>query len=247
MDGSGAIVERWEVPRDLVLSIAAGSGKMWATVTSENYQERRAKQFDPETESAPIVDRLLDLLPGGKVEPRGKVEVGAEIVSFSGGKTGRARVDCFAADQTKQDYHYPYCTAIEPGGWRKVGLRDGPPLACGDYLVEILDLLAESDLPHRNKKPQIAIRRLDTGEVVRTKPFRRGQAVACGASGELLVGSTDVQALSLPDLKPVWRMVSPRGRVVALASAHDRVWVATSSGRVASLDRTAPRGHRGSI
>jgi hypothetical protein len=83
-----------------------------------------------------------------------------------------------------------------------------------------------------------------TGTVAENR--RTGQAVACGASDELLVGSTDVQAVSLPDLKSLWRTASPRGSVVALVSTHDRVWVATSSGRLASLDRTAPRGRGGS-
>jgi hypothetical protein len=107
VDQSGSIPDGWELTRAIVFSVAGRDGKYWATATSESFQERQAQQFDPATQSGPVVDRLLELLPGGKIEQRGKVEVNAQIVSFSGGRDGRSRVDCFRADRTKHTYRYP--------------------------------------------------------------------------------------------------------------------------------------------
>jgi hypothetical protein len=233
VDAKGSVVQRWEPSPSFVFSIASKGGRRWATISGELPPRTREAHFDPRIQTGPVIDLLVELLPGGKIEERGKVEMGAHVAAFVGGKNGRGRVDCVPADLTKTTYHYPYCTVAETGGWRATGLWDNPPLACGSYLIEVLDQLAGSDLPHRNKHPQVVVRRLDTGEAVNTKPLARGQAVACGSPGELLIGRQDIRGLSLPDLKPLWDAPSPGGRVVALARGQDRaLWVATSSMKV---------------
>lgn len=230
-DETGTVRERWESSPGFIFSIATDGAKRWATVSGAPASRPRMARFDPTTQPGPLVDLLVELLPGGKTAVRGKVEMGAQIAAFGEGGKGRSRIDCVPADLSKSSYRYAYCTVADTGGWRRTGLWNRTPMACGGYLVEISDERGVIDERLPGAGPQVTVRSLYTGEKLQTRRYARVPVVACGASGEILVGGRDIRALSLPALDLIWRTSSPRGNVTALARGADgSVWVATALG-----------------
>ena len=234
VDPQGAVQDRWDRP-ELIFSVASQAGKRWATVSGKRPLPFHQEAFDPEQKIAPIIDQLIALAPGGKVAPGAKVELNAMVTALASGTPARARIDCVPANRARESYHPAYCAATGPAGWRKAGVWDRPPIACGAYLIEVYDKLGGGDKPLREQAPQVVARRLDDGQVAARQPLAPGHAVACGGPGELLLGRSGVRALSLPDLKPLWHRVAARGRVVAVARSGDSVWAAMSSGTVVPI------------
>ena len=236
LDFEGKTLDRWEV--DPLRDIASSDGRIWGSAFG-----KVSARFAPfhrgsvETNPRAMTDRLVELVGGGRVEERGPLEGDATIAAFGAGETRSLRVDCFASDDGECCTHDAYCVAVGDSGWRKIGSWDRLPFPCGPYLIEVFDPVARAGMRLRpSEKPLITVRRLEDGTVAMQRPLTPpGRLIVCGAPGELLVGLNDVQGWSLPELKPLWKRRSPRGRVTALARVGDEVLLATGSGALVTL------------
>jgi hypothetical protein len=237
LDPEGTILERWTP--GFVLGIASSGDKRWATIFGDRPRVTAVDpDIDVETTRRPMADKLVALAGAGRVEERERIELDARIAAWGAGDEASVRVDCVPANDTKSHYHPPYCVAGGTRPWRKVGVWDRLPFPCGKYLIEVQ---ASRALPGARRDPEqtprLTIRRLEDGAVAMTRSLRPEQIVTCGGTDELVVGLTDVQAWSLPELELRWRARSTRGKVTALARAGDQVLVATASGALETLQR----------
>jgi len=231
MTSQGRVVDRWDPGRRFLSSIFSEGGQRWATFYEPEKRQQHQDKFGRDPWPGLPSDPLTELLRGGELAERQTVEPLLKLRSFHGGADGTRLVGCVPSDETKLHHHPAYCLAAEPGGWREIGRWTSLPVVCGSYLVETF----EGSADRSSEKPGITVRRLASGDKVGERTTAPGQAVACGADDELLVGKTEVQGLSLPDLRPLWRLPSPGGRVVALARDGDRVLASTPAGTVDSL------------
>jgi hypothetical protein len=236
LDFGGKTVDRWEV--DPLRDVASADGRVWGTAFGERSLRWGPVQYgNVETNPRRKGDRLLELLPGGRVEERGPVETDATIAAFHPGRSGPLRIDCFPENEFEGASHVSYCVAVGEAGWRKIGSWDRLPFPCGPYLIEIFDPVARAGMRLRpSEKPRITVRRLEDGTVAVQRPLTPpGRLIVCGAPGELLVALNDVEGWSLPELRPLWKRHSSRGRVTALARVADEVLLATASGAFVTL------------
>jgi hypothetical protein len=235
----GGLLEQWKT--DDLLSIASRNGRRWATAWPSR-PHRVPEGINLEKEPKAVISPLLELMLGGKVEPRGWVEIEAQIASFDGGSNGISRVDCIPRSETMEPFYPAYCAAAGSGGWRKIGSwNEPPPFSCGRYLVEMDDGESHGGAPRRGNEAEVVIRRLDNGEIAGQRRLPRDQAVACGSPGELLLAGAAVEGWSLPELAQLWRVPMRHGRVVAVVRVGDEVLAATAAGTIARISQ-APVG-----
>jgi hypothetical protein len=236
LDFDGKIIDRWEV--ELLRDIASADGRVWGAAFGSLSSRRGPVQHgNVETNPRRKSDRLLELMPGGRVEERGPLEADATVAGFYAGDAGPLRIDCFPENELEGRSHVSYCVAVGEAGWRKIGSWDRLPFPCGPYLIEIFDPVARAGMRLRAyEKPLITVRRLEDGTVAMQRPLTPpGRLIVCGGPGELLVALNDVEGWSLPELKPVWKRHSPRGPVTALARVGDEVLLATAPGPLVTL------------
>lgn len=229
---NGEVRARWIV--HLGTSVASGGGRRWGTTLGEG-RPRDEGDLDIEVQSLPMSDRLVELLDRSEVADRGALEMDAHIAAIQSGVGGEVRIDCTRKGFYEMWDHPAFCAAHGEAEWRKAGRWDRLPFSCDAYLIEIYSGDFGAAKPRRGRAPWLTVRRLANGEVAADRQISAGPAVACGAPGELLVGRTDVQGWSLPDLKPLWKSRIGGGRVTALARVGDQVFVSTASGSFSTL------------
>ena len=211
----GRIGETWNMPHDVLHSVAAWKGARWATVSGYFWR------------ASP--DGLLELLSGGKVVrhaeiPAVKVDVRFEVPWNAVLHLGPAgeRIFCVPHECGPDFCHYSYCYRGDGDKvvWQQFGRWWFQPVPCGDYLIE-----QEYAVPDRHlsfPRNRTIVRRITDGVQVATVRTGADTGISCAGPDEFLLNAgKSITSFSLPSGRRRWSMPVPVrvGNVVQLARA----------------------------
>jgi hypothetical protein len=224
----GKEIDRWEFPNDGVRSVASRAGRRWAT----------------------LMNRMVELLPGGKTElvfqplpapPDVGSEHGKKVQTRTSarlqlGPSGE-RVFC-VPEESHHDgpCHYGFCYRNDNVIWNESGTWTEIPLVCGDYLVEPERRWSRGTYPlHHHHR--IVVRRISDGVKVAAAPVQPSTVVECGAPGAVLLADTSVRAVQLSTGRRPWSAPVRSGHAVAIAQVGGCTTVLTNRGMMTNICR----------
>jgi len=224
----GEKIDRWEFPNDGVRSVASRAGRRWAT----------------------LMNRMVELLPGGKTElvfqplpapPDGGSEHGRKVQTRTSarlrmGPVGE-QVFCVPEEAYHEGpFHYGFCFRNDQVVWNESGTWTEIPLVCGDYLVEPERRWSRGTYPlHHHHR--IVVRRISDGVKVAAAPVQPSTVVECGAPGAVLLADTSVRAVQLSTGRRPWSAPVRSGHAVAIAQVGGCTTVLTNRGMMTNICR----------
>ncbi len=228
LGADGKKIDRWEFPNAGVRSVASHAGRRWAT----------------------LMNRMVELLPGGRTEPvfeplPAPPDVGSEhgekvqtrtSARLRLGPSGE-RIFC-VPEESHHDgpCHYGFCFRNDQVIWNESGTWTWLPLVCGDYLVEPERRWDRGTYPlHHHHR--IVVRRISDGVKVAAAPVQPSTVVECGVPGAVLLADTSVRAVQLSTGRRLWSAPVRSGHAVAIAQVGDCTTVLTNHGTMTNICR----------
>jgi hypothetical protein len=159
----------------------------------------------------------LALSPNGVLGARAALPAPSGAKSSSGTLYGYRSesgvVACQGEDKTLANAASAWCASQGSAAWQLEG-RFRDPLVCGAFLVL---------RTQQAQKTEVAVHALASGAVVAKALVAGRPQLACNEGREIVIGTTVIEAKSLPGLEPAWK-VKAKGPVAAMAVLDD--WIA---------------------